>query len=303
MQGQVVKPAHSLEQFVAADWGLLLGTALFWGSSFIWIEEALEAFRPGLISLLRIGLGAAMLVVFPRARAKVERSDLPALALLGLLWMAAPFLLFPIAQQWIDSSLAGMINGAVPIFAALVAAVVARRPPTQKQVLGLAIGFAGVVVISRSAIEGANSTALGVALVLMATCFYGIAINIAAPLQQRYGSLPVILRTQLFALMFTLAPGLFAIRDSSFKATSLLAVIPLGCLGTGIAFVTMATLMGKVGPARASVAIYFVPVVAVALGAIVRNDSIAPIALLGTAMVIAGAYLTSRKQNAPQGIP
>jgi drug/metabolite transporter (DMT)-like permease len=106
------------------------------------------------------------------------------------------------------------------------------------------------------------------------------------------------LRTQLFALAYTLVPGLLAIGDSSFKTTSLLALVPLGCLGTGIAFVTMATLMGRVGPARASIAIYFVPVVAVALGSIVRSESIAPIALLGTAMVIAGAYLTSRKHEA-----
>ncbi len=281
------------------DWALLVGTALLWGSSFVWIEEALEAFEPALITLIRIALGAATLVAFPRARAAVSRSDLPGLALLGLLWMAAPFLLFPIAQQWIDSSMAGMINGAVPIFATLVAAVVARRAPNPKQVVGLVIGFAGVLIVAWPAVRGADATGLGVALVLLATILYGLAINVAAPLQRRHGSLPVLLRAQLFALALSFIPGVLAIPDSTFQAASFLALLPLGCLGTGLAFVWMTTLVGRVGPARASVTVYFVPVVAIILGATLRHEAIALLALVGTAMVIAGAFLTSRKQESP----
>ncbi|MDQ4144134.1 MAG: DMT family transporter [Actinomycetota bacterium] len=289
----------SLDRFGARDWGLLAGTALLWGSSFIWIEEALEAFEPGLITLVRVVFGAATLAVFPRARATVPRSDIPAIALLGLLWMAAPLLLFPIAQQWIDSSLAGMLNGAVPIFAALVASIAARALPQRKQVLGLAVGFAGVVTVSWPGLGGARSTALGIALVLLATVFYGISVNLAAPLQRRNGALPVLLRAQLFAIAFSLIPGVLAIGGSEFKTTSFLAMIPLGCLGTGLAFVWMSTLVGRVGAARGSVTIYFVPIVAIVLGAVVRSESIAALALLGTAMVIGGAVLTSRKQEPP----
>ena len=290
-------PAISFDKFGLVDWGLLAGTAVLWGSSFIWIEEALEAFEPALITLIRVALGAATLVVFPQARSRVPRSDLPAIALLGLLWMAAPLLLFPIAQQWIDSSLAGMLNGAVPIFAALVAAIASRALPSSKQVLGLIVGFAGVVTVSWPAASGADATALGVALVLLATIFYGVSLNIAAPLQHRSGALPVLLRAQLFAIAFSAIPGLLALPESSFKATSFLAMIPLGCLGTGLAFVWMTTLVGRVGASRGSVTIYFVPVVAIVLGALVRDESIAAIALLGTAMVIGGAFLTSRKQE------
>ena len=286
-----------MDKFAGLDWGLLGGTALLWGSSFIWIEEALEAFEPALITLIRIALGAATLVAFPRARVGVSRADLPALALLGLLWMAAPFLLFPIAQQWIDSSMAGMINGAVPIFATLVAALVARRAPNAKQVLGLVVGFAGVVTVAWPAVRGADATGLGVALVLLATILYGVAINVASPLQRRHGALPVLLHAQLFALAFSFIPGVVAIPDSTFKATSFLALLPLGCLGTGMAFVWMTTLVGRVGPARASVTVYFVPVVAIILGAFVRSETIAALSLAGTAMVIAGAFMTSRKQE------
>ena len=280
--------------FSTGDWALLAGVALTWGSSFVWIEEGLEAFDPPVVTLLRLLFGTAALAAFPRARARVQRDDLPRVALLAVLWMAAPFLLFPVAQQWIDSSLAGMINGGVPIFAGAVAAVASRRLPAGKQIAGLLLGFAGVVVVSLPAVAGARATALGAALVLLATLSYGIAINVAVPLQQRYGSLPVLLRTQLFALAIVLVPGVAGLPGSSFAWPSLGAMVPLGCLGTGLAFVWMATLVGRVGAARGSVTIYFVPLVAVALGALVRDESIAMVSLAGTAMVLVGAFLTSR---------
>ena len=291
-------PLLSLDAFSSADWLLLAGTALTWGSSFVWIELALESFEPPLIALLRVLLGAGTLVFFRKARAKIDSKDLRSIALLGILWMAAPFLLFPIAQQWIDSSLAGMINGAVPIFAGAVAAIVMRRWPPVRTIIGILIGFAGVVAVSWPAVQDSRATALGAGLVLLATAFYGVAINIAVPLQQRYGSLPVLLRTQLVAFFLTLGPGLYAARYSSFSWKSLGAMVPLGCLGTAMAFVWMSTLAGRVGAARASVTIYFVPVIAIILGALFQNDKVAPISLAGTVLVLVGAFLASRMQRA-----
>lgn len=288
----------SLESFSARHWLLLIGTALTWGSSFVWIEVALDTLAPTFIAFLRLLLGAGTLVFFRKARAPVERKDLPAIAALGVLWMGAPFILFPIAQQWIDSSLAGMINGGVPIVAGLVAAIMLRRPPPTKTIAGIAIGFLGVLAVGWPALQGSQATALGAALVVLATTFYGIAINIAVPLQRKYGSLPVLLRTQLFALAVTVVPGLFGLSDSSLSWTSLGAVVPLGCLGTGLAFVWMATLVGGVGAARGSITIYFVPVVAIVLGAVFRSETISAISLGGTVMVLGGAFLATTAQTA-----
>jgi drug/metabolite transporter (DMT)-like permease len=74
-------------------------------------------------------------------------------------------------------------------------------------------------------------------------------------------------------------------------------MIPLGCLGTGLAFVGMTTLAGRVGAARGSVTIYFIPVVAIALGLLFRDETIAIVSLVGTALVLFGAYLTSRAER------
>lgn len=290
--------AATLERFAPGDWLLLTATALTWGSSFVWIEVGLETFEPALITLLRISLGALTLSLFRSARkTRVERKDIAAIVWLGVLWMGAPLLLFPIAQRSIDSSLAGMINGGVPVFTALTAALILKRRPPRKTLIGIAIGFAGIVTVGWPAIGRSSSTAWGVALVVLATVFYGIAINIAVPLQQRYGSLPVLFRAQLVAAGLTLVPGAIAATGSSFSWTSLAAMVPLGCLGTGLAFMWMTTLVGRVGAARGSITIYFVPIVAILLGAIFRNEEIAGLSLLGTALVLAGAFLASRNQR------
>jgi drug/metabolite transporter (DMT)-like permease len=283
--------------FGATEWTLLTLNSLIWGSSFLWIDLGIESFRPGVVALSRVLLGMACLAVFRRARAPVERQDLPRIALLGVIWLALPMLLFPIAQQWIASSLAGMINGAVPLFAAAWSVVLLRRLPGRRQLVGLAVGFLGVAVISWPQMRGADATLLGVGLVVLATTLYGLASNLAVPLQQRYGALPVLLRAQLAALVILLPFGLWSLPGSSWSPAAALAMLPLGMLSTGLAYVLMTTLVGRVGAARGSVATYFIPVVAILLGVGVLGEELAPTAVAGTALVLAGAWLASRAER------
>lgn len=294
-----------LDAFGGPEWGLLAIIAVVWGSSFVLMDIGLTAFEPGLIALLRVGLGVAALALVPRARrTRIDRADLPRVALLGVTWMGVPLLLFPIAQQWIDSSVAGMINGAMPLTTAAWAAVLLRRLPGRTQVIGLTLGFAGIVAISLPEIPfgatgGSVATAGGTALVMAAVFLYGLSANVAVPLQQRYGALPVLFRAQLFALIVIVPFGLWGIRGSTFAWGPALAMIPLGVLGTGLAFVLMATLVGRVGGPRGTVAIYFVPVVAIILGVIALQERIHPLAVLGTAFVLAGAWIATRREDLP----
>jgi drug/metabolite transporter (DMT)-like permease len=284
------------EAFGAQEWLLLSSIAVIWGSSFLFIDIGLEAFRPGVIALARVALGAVALALFPAARRAIDRQDFPRVALLGLIWMVIPLLLFPVAQQWIDSSVAGMLNGAVPLFGAAWAVLLLRRPLARAQTLGLLVGFAGVLAISWPELEGSRATTLGVVLVVVAVTCYGLAVNLAVPLQQRYGSLPVLLRAQLVALLLLLPFGLWSLPGSHLEWGAALAMLPLGILGTGLAFVLMTTLVGRVGGPRGAVATYFIPVVAIALGVVFLGERVAPAALLGTGLVLAGAWLTSRRE-------
>jgi drug/metabolite transporter (DMT)-like permease len=265
-----------------------------WGSSFLLIDIGVEHYSPELVALLRVAFGAVTLALVPAARRRLPRTEWPAIALLGFVWMAAPFVLLGIAQESIDSSLAGMLNGAAPLFTAIVAGLVVRALPSRQRAAGLAIGLAGVVAISRPSVQGADASVSGVVLVLLATVFYGVAFNLAAPLQRRHGALAVIWRAQLFALVMLAPFGLATASGSDFTWPSLLAVAALGCFGTAVAYVAFTTLVGRVGSTRASVTIYLVPAVAIVLGAAFRDETIAAISLVGTVLVTAGAYLTSR---------
>lgn len=285
------------DAFGGLEWILLTSIALIWGSSFVLIDIGLDSFRPGVVAAARILLGAAALAVVPAARKPIERSDRTRIAFLGLIWMGIPLSLFPIAQQWVDSSVAGMINGAMPLMAAAWSIPLVRHFPGRVQLAGLSIGFVGIVAISWEQVQGSSATLLGTFLVLLAVTLYGLAANVAVPLQQRYGALPVLLRAQLAALAIVVPFGLTQLPGSSWSWGSAVAMVPLGALGTGLAFVLMATLVGRVGGPRGSVAIYFVPVVAMVLGVVVLDETISRSALAGAALVAAGAWLTSRRQT------
>jgi drug/metabolite transporter (DMT)-like permease len=236
------------------------------------------------------------LAFVPAARTPIEREDWPRIWLVGFTWMALPLSLFPIAELYVDSSVAGMINGSVPLFAAVIAAVLLHTWPGRLQAVGLLVGFAGVVAISIPSLSGADSSPLGVALLLVAVVFYGLSANLAVPLQQKYGGLPVMWRVQLCALAMTTPYGLASIPASEFSWASLGAVAVLGYLGTGWAFVAMTNLMGRAGATRGSVAVYVTPVVAIFLGVTFRDETVAVLALAGMVLVLLGAWLTSRAE-------
>lgn len=283
-----------LGDFGPTEWGLLAAAAGIWGSSFLFIAVGLDHFEPGLVTWLRILLGAFGLALAPASRRPVDREDWPRIATIGVLWVAIPFTLFPLAQRTIDSSVAGMLNGAMPLMTAAVAALLLWKRPDRRQVGGLLVGFVGVVAISLPSLRGANAAPVGVALALGAVVCYSIAINLAVPVQQKYGSLTVLLRVLLVAAVLTAPYGIWSIPGSTFDWGALAAMVVLGFFGTGVAFVAMATLTGRVGAPRSSIAIYFTPIVAIILGVVFRDERVAALAVLGTALVLVGAWITSR---------
>lgn len=286
----------------ALEWSLLLATALIWGSSFVFVAEALESLRPPVITASRLVLGFLVLVSFPRARRPVDRSDWPTVALLGVIWMAIPLLLIPTAQQWIASSIAAMINGAVPLFAALLAAIMLRKAPAKVQLVGLAVGFTGVFLISWRG-DGSGTQAGGVILMLTASLLEGLAMNVAVPLQQRYGALPVLLRSVGVAAVVTIPIAIATAPTAPVQLSSLGAVASLGLLGTGVAYIAMVTLVGRMGATRGAVAIYLMPVVALALGVVLRDETVSIAGAVGIALILLGAWLTTRRETPATGSP
>ncbi len=287
------------QPFAAQDWACMGAVALMWGSSFLLIDVGVDHLAPAVVAAGRLAFGAGTLALVPAARRPVPAAAWPELAALAICWMAVPFILFAVAQRHIDSSLAGMLNAAAPLCTALVAAGWARNLPDRRRVAGLLIGFAGVVGVSLPALGGSESSGFGIALVLLATLLYGIAFNLTARLQPRYGALPVIWRAQLIAAALLAVPAVLALPDSAFAWSSVAAVAVLGSLGTAVAFAAFTTLAGRVGSTRASVTTYLLPAVAIGLGAMVRDERIALASVGGCALILAGAYLTTRVRSGP----
>ena len=276
------------------DWSLLFTVSMIWGSSFLFMSIALDDFEPGLVTLLRVGLGFATLACLPSARQSIPREVWPRVALLGFTWMAFPLTLFPIAQQWIDSSMAGMLNGAMPIAALLVAWLGFGIPTGPRRLVGVGVGVIGILIIGLPEASTAGTNAAGVILVIVAVSSYGVAASIAGPLQREYGSLPVISRALGFAALVCVPFGVVDATASSFSWGSLAACAAVGVGGTGVAYALAGMLTGRVGAVRMSIVTYLIPIVSIVLGVIFRDETVSGWAIPGTAIVLAGAFLSSR---------
>lgn len=296
-QTRLISTAEGTSQaaFGATEWALVLAVSGIWGSSFFLIAEALEGFAPATVAMLRLTFGVLTLSCVAAAREPIAAADRPRAALLGVTWMAFPLAMFPIAEQWISSSVAGMLNGAMPILTAAVATVLLRRLPGRNQRIGMAVGCVGIVAIAVPTWAGGSRLAVGVVLVLAALCGYAVSANVSVPLTQRYGSLPTQRAVQARGLLYIAPFGLWGlVRDTHLAWRPVLAVAVLGIVGTGVAFVLAGRLLARVGATRGAIFTYLMPVVSILLGVTIRGEHIAPLAVGGTALVLAGAVLCAR---------
>jgi drug/metabolite transporter (DMT)-like permease len=286
----------SNDAFGAADWGLLIFSGVTWGSSFLFMAEALESFHPGMVTFLRVLFGFLTLSLFPSSRARFDRADWPSVALLGVTWMAFPLTLFPLAELRVSSAVAGMINGGVAVAVAAVATVLLRRLPGRIQMVGLGVGFLGLTMVSIPSFGAGASSTIGVVMLLVAVIFYGFAFNVAVPLQQKYGALPVLWRALMVSVVLTAPYGLVGWSTSTWSVEPVLNLLALGIGGTALAFVAATKLAGRVGSSRASIASYVTTPVAITLGVMFRGESVAALAIVGAVTTVFGAFLTSRTE-------
>ncbi len=290
--------SHRPVRFGTFEWGSTALLAVIWGASFLFIRIGVDSFGAGMVPAFRVGLGAAAIAVFPSSRRPVALRDWPWVATLGIVWMAFPFLLFSLGERTVPTAIAGMINGAVPLIAAAVSAMVHRRAPTLTRAVALLIGLAGVSVIALSAAQGTHNEAhgAGVVMLLVAVLCFGVSANITPVLQRKYGATPVLLRAQLVAFVASVPYAVFVAPQASFSWGALGCMVVLGALGTGLAHAVYATLLGRTGSTRGGIALFLMPIVATILGVIVRHESLPAGVFAGAALVIVGAILTSRPE-------
>jgi drug/metabolite transporter (DMT)-like permease len=286
------------QRFGVVEWALTATVALVWGASFLFIRIGLQTFGSGMVPTMRIAFGMAAIACVPRSHAKIDTADWPRVALLGLLWLALPFLLYSLAERTVSTAVTGIINGAVPLTTAAVGVVFQRRRPSARRALALVLGFAGVSLVALSASRGAHPTAdaRGILMLVAAITCYGLAMNVMPPLQRRYGAFPVLFRAQMVALVLSLPVAIASLPAAHFAWGALAAMIALGTLGTGLAYVALAVLIGRTDATRGTIGNFFTPIVASLLGATLLHEPLTLAMLAGAALVLAGAYVTSHPE-------
>ena len=284
---------------------LLLALALLWGSNFLWIKLALRALAPGQVVFVRLTLGALVLLpILVKNRQEVRGATLWAhLGVAALLGCVIPYLLFALAEQRVDSSIAGIINATTPLWTVLIALAARHEAaPSPAKVVGIATGFAGAVIIfapwqhgsqlmSRAGLECLGAAACyGISFVYMARFLIPRKVT---PLTLSAGQLAA--SSVLSALTLPVL-GRHAIH---FRADALIAAAVLGVLGTGLAYVVNYQLIAESGASGTSVVTYLLPVVAIALGVSLQGDSLPAHVVLGMVVVLAGVALTRLRPRAP----
>jgi drug/metabolite transporter (DMT)-like permease len=277
--------------------------ALIWGSGFLWIKISLRGFTPVQLTFGRLALGAAVLVLilwFMGQSLPGDRQVWRHLAGAALLGNAIPYLLFGIAEQSVDSNLAGAINATTPLWTVLFAlAARTERHLSRRRLIGLLIGFAGVLIML--APWQTDATLAGTLECLAASASYGASyVYIGKYLTDRRLPPLVLSAGQLIAASGLLLLGApFGGFDApTWRADAVIGLAILGAAGTGLAYVLNYRIISDDGPILASTVTYLLPVVAVVLGVIALDESISWRVLIGMITVLGGVILARRKPPA-----
>ena len=288
-------------QFGMVEWLLALGMALTWGSSFLLIDIIIRDAPTTFVPFGRSFFGMVALFFVPQSRETIDRSHRPRLLILGLIWMAMPFLLFPLAERTVASSIAGMMNGALPVVVAVVTAIWVRKSPSIQRMTAVVVGFLGIVLIAAPSIkEGSSADLKGIIFLVLALLCYAVGLNIARPLQAIYSPASLMLRVVAISTIISAPLGLVAMTRATFSLSMIGATIVLGALGSGIAFLLFGTLLKRTGPVRAMIPTYFTPIVGTFLGVFFNDEKILLLSILGMLIVTVGAWLTSRPEKLSQ---
>lgn len=272
--------------------------ALLWGSGFLWIKVALEAFTPIQISTLRMVLGAAALLAILRWK----RLSLPAgwttwghLTIAALFGNAIPYLLFGIAEQEISSAAAGVITASTPLWTVLLTVIAYRNAAAaRRNGWSLALGFIGVMLIFSPWLHGSEIASWYGVACLAAAASYGVSyLYIGHFLAKReLGAIPMATGQLISASALTaLAIPFFGWPTPTWNSTAVAALAILGVLGTGIAYILNYRIITDDGPTPASIVQYLLPVVAVALGFALLREPIELQVVVGMAIVLTAAKL------------
>jgi drug/metabolite transporter (DMT)-like permease len=278
------------------SWMLLLCVAAVWGGSFMLTSIAIRDLPVPDVAFMRTGVGALVLLPIALAQGALAglRRQLGAVFLLGVVQLAAPFLLLGFGQRSVPSGLAGILVSSTPLWTALLAVWIDHEERSRgRGLVGLAVGFVGVALLCGLELSGSLDTVAGAVLLLIGALSYALG-GFLGKARVR-GMTPVGAITGAM-LGGTVALAPFAVAALPHRAPGLgplAAAIALGAISGGLGWLMYYTVLAEAGPARSAVALYLVPGFAVVYGVVLLGEPLTVPEVAGLGLVVSGSWLAA----------
>ena len=281
-------------------WIYLTILALVWGSSFILIKKGLVGLNPLQLGSLRIIFAAIFLLLIGfKSLSKIPGTKWKYIALTSMFGTFLPAYLFAIAQTEIDSSVSSILNSLTPLNTLVFGALVFGLQFKRNQVFGILIGLAGSgLLVLNGAANHPEQNYYYAVLVLIASICYALNVNLIK--RHLHDLSPLSITTGNFTVLFILAflvlffSGFFDVVQEVKVQESVLFIMILGIVGTGIANILFFKLIQMSSPVFATSVTYLIPVVAFGWG-LLDNGALTPIQFFGAFIILIGIYVSARK--------
>jgi drug/metabolite transporter (DMT)-like permease len=274
--------------------------AAIWGASFLFMRLGTVEFGPLPTAGLRVSIAALFLLPLLLARGLGPQlvRHWRKIFLVGLINSAIPFACFSFALLTISTGLSAILNATVPLFGAVVAWIWLKDRPHGLRILGLVIGFAGVALLASEKASfkpSASGPASGWAVlaILLACLCYGVAASYTKRYLSGLPALVTATGSQLGASLGLVLPTLWLWPQRMPSPTAWLALLAVGVLCTGVAYILYFRLIENVGPARSLTVTFVIPVFAVIYGVILLGETVSAWMLVCAAIIVCGTALSA----------
>lgn len=284
-------------------WAAFAAMSLIWGVPYLFIKVAVDdGVSPVFLSFARVAMGAALLLALAwRAGVLGQvRGRWRWIAAYAFVEITLPFPLIAAGEQYVSSSLTAILIASVPLIVALLAIRFdAAERATGVRLIGLLIGFAGVIVLVGIDVAGDSDELLGAVLILLASCGYAAAPMILKRKLAGVDARAAMGTSLLVASVLLAIPAALTAPSETPTTDAVVSIVVLGLICTALALVIFQFLILEVGPGRALVITYLNPVVAVLLGVLILDESLGAGAVAGLLLILAGSWLSTDGRMPP----
>ena len=276
---------------------------IVWGVPYLFIKVAVDetnGYPPVIVVFGRVFIGALILIPLALSDKSIFAAlkGIKYVAFYALLEMVVPWLLIGTAEQKISSGLAGLLIASVPIWSTLITYFQGDKDALRfNRLMGIGIGFVGVVLIVGIESITGSSDSLSIFMVLIAAFAYAYAIIMIREKLPDVSGIAINAVAMGITAIFYLPLAIAFWPDRAIATEATLSVIALGVFSTGIAFAIFFTLIEEIGPTRASVVTYWNTAIAVILGVIILNEELTIGIRVGLPLVMIGSYLVNRREK------